>query len=326
MHSGRILSVFPKSLASFGRTPLLISGPQTLTIRRIYLLPTSQGIIMALLLMVMLIGAINYNNSLGYLLTFILASMSLVSALHAFRNMLQLTVDTGIADPVFCDNNAQIPVIIGNHSKTQRYALNLFFKNREEQQCFDVEPNCSVHAMVPLLTYKRGRNRIPPLVLETRFPMGVFRAWTVLHFNSHYLVYPKPAGKNLDQYSVYNSGTNKHNANTSAEDFSGLRKYQAGDSLKHIHWKSVARNQELQTKRFSGGNDQECMLDWDNLHLGDTENKLSQLCKWVLQAQQQGVRYGLRLPDTELAPADNRAHHQQCLEALALYGLPGVEQ
>ncbi|MGD8886577.1 MAG: DUF58 domain-containing protein, partial [Gammaproteobacteria bacterium] len=57
-------------------------GPVDLTQRRIFILPTRQGILFAIVLVIMLIGSINYNNSLGYLLTFLLASVAVVSILY----------------------------------------------------------------------------------------------------------------------------------------------------------------------------------------------------------------------------------------------------
>jgi uncharacterized protein (DUF58 family) len=48
------------------------------------------------------------------------------------------------------------------------------------------------------------------------------------------------------------------------------------------------------------------------------EQKLSRLCAWVLQADQQGLDYGLRLPAVDIPPGSGEAHKRQCLEALAL--------
>jgi len=62
-------------------------SPVRLDLRRIFILPTRSGIIFGLILMAMLIGSINYNNSLGFLLTFTLVGLGLVSILHTFRNL-----------------------------------------------------------------------------------------------------------------------------------------------------------------------------------------------------------------------------------------------
>ena len=51
------------------------------------------------------------------------------------------------------------------------------------------------------------------------------------------------------------------------DDFAGLRKYQPGDSLRHVAWKAVARGQAVMTKQFSGLAAGELWLDWDSLPL-----------------------------------------------------------
>ena len=52
-----------------------------LRFRRIYILPTRQGMGFAAAVSVMLLGSINYDNALGYVLSFLLVSAALVSML-----------------------------------------------------------------------------------------------------------------------------------------------------------------------------------------------------------------------------------------------------
>ena len=77
--------------------------PYQLRHRNVYILPTKQGLIFAVLLMLMLIGAINYNNNLAYLMTFLLASLSVVAILHTYRNLLRLLVTIGHIEPRFVE-------------------------------------------------------------------------------------------------------------------------------------------------------------------------------------------------------------------------------
>ena len=48
----------------------------TLTQRRIFIIPTKQGFTLCFVLVLMLLGDINYNLSLGYVLTFVLTMMA----------------------------------------------------------------------------------------------------------------------------------------------------------------------------------------------------------------------------------------------------------
>jgi uncharacterized protein (DUF58 family) len=105
-----------------------------------------------------------------------------------------------------------------------------------------------------------------------------------------------------------------------SDDFAGLRGFRSGDSLKHIHWKALARQQGLQTKLFGGDRNEQLWLDWRMLEGLDTEHRLSQLCRWVIEAERQGMEYGLWLPDQSIDPDRGQSHQRRCLKALALFG------
>src|SRR5258708_18092476 len=67
-------------------------GVVFLSQRRVYILPTRHGLTFGLAVILMLIGSVNYNLSLGYVLTFLLAGLGVVSILHTFRNLAHLYV------------------------------------------------------------------------------------------------------------------------------------------------------------------------------------------------------------------------------------------
>lgn len=94
-----------QAVASFQRWLFRLYGPEAAPIvlrqRRIYVLPTGAGLAYAVALGFMLIGAINYNLSLGYALVFLLAGLGLVTLLHTFRNLVQLEISPGRTEPVF---------------------------------------------------------------------------------------------------------------------------------------------------------------------------------------------------------------------------------
>ena len=99
------------------------AAPVRLTQRRIYILPTSGGLLLGMTLLLMLMGCINYNLGLGYVLTFLLAGIGLVSILHTFRNLAQLELRPGRADPVFAGEQATYPVLIDNPTPLSRIAV-----------------------------------------------------------------------------------------------------------------------------------------------------------------------------------------------------------
>jgi len=327
--------------------PNIERGTVTLTQRRIFILPTRRGLGFAFLLLLMLVGDINYNLSLGYVLTFLLATMAVMSMLHAFRNMAQVQVQAGHCEPVFAGESAQFIFHFHNHNNLPRYQLTLKNilppkksakntpKNKSarakintaSETTFDLAAQQNLAVKLALPTTTRGWLSSGKLKLYTEFPLGLFHAWSYLHFDTQCLVYPAPAAPlplpvHLDKDG---QGTLQTKGD---DDFAGVRGYVTGDALTHIAWKALAREQGLQVKQFSDPAGQQIWLDWQQLSHLATEAKLAVLTRWVLTADTQKIHYGLRLPSfanfpgVEIFPSQGNSHRAECLKALALFGLP----
>jgi uncharacterized protein (DUF58 family) len=296
------------------------SGTVTLTQRRIFILPTRQGLALALVLGLMLLGDINYNLSLGYVLTFLLAMMAVMSMLHAFRNLAHLEIRAGRADAVFSGDTAEFLLHFHNRSKLSRYQLCLRGGNGGTV-CFDVPARQDTDVSFHLLATRRGWLPLGMLTLYTEFPLGLFHAWSYLHFDTRCLVYPKPLGDAPLPPGNAPDGAGRRSI-AGDDDFAGLRNYVAGDALPRIAWKALAREQGLQVKQFSTPLGEQMWLDHSAAPDRSEEDKLARMARWVLDAERQGLRYGLRLPDSELPPDSGTAHRDECLRRIALFNLP----
>ena len=289
--------------------PKIEHGTITLTQRRIFILPTRQGVILACMLILMLLGDINYNLSLGYILTFLLATMAILSMLHTFRNLAYLEIRAGRAKPAYCGESARFPLYF--HSSLTRYQLAL--KN-ETGICLDVEKQQTAEVFFPLPAMNRGWLESGKITIYTEFPLGLFRAWSYLHFDSRCLVYPKPlSGATLPKCA--------DETQSADEDFAGLRAYVPGDAEPRIAWKAYARGQGLLVKQFSSRTAGELWLDIKDAPDAGLEEKLSRMTSWVLEAESRGFLYGLRLGDCEISPGNGAAHRESCLSRLALFGI-----
>ena len=306
--------------------PKVESGTITLTQRRIFILPTKQGIAFALVLVLMLLGDINYNLSLGYVLTFLLAMMAVLSMLYAFRNLAHLEIRAGKVDAVFSGDTAKFLLHFNNPSKLSRHQLQLaqsgasFWSSPPLTISFDVLASQDSEITFPLLATRRGWLQTGRLKLYTEFPLGLFHAWSYLHFDTRCLVYPKPLRDAPLPLSNAPGGTGKRSV-TGDDDFAGLRKYSAGDALPRIAWKAFAGGRGLQVKQFSTPVGEELWLDFFYAFDVTTEEKLSRMTRWVLDAEAQGLRYGLRLPDAEFPPGNGAMHRDECLHRIALCNL-----
>lgn len=295
--------------------------PIVLTQRRIFIVPTSAGVLFAVVLAVMLIGAINYNLSLGHALTFLLAGLGLVSMVRTFHNLFGLRLTPGRAEAAFAGDLARFPLALESPRNQPRRALEFCFKHQPVVTA-DLSPQGRATIAVPFVTHQRGRLDPGRVTLATRFPLGLFRAWSYPYPPFSCIVYPKPLRTPLPAPSP-GAHADHRQGDSGQEDFAGLRPRQLSDPTRHVAWKAVARRsdeQALLVKQFAGGAMDELWLDWSltAAEQGD-ERRLSILAGWIMAADEQQACYGLRLPRQEIAPAQGDAHRASCLQALALY-------
>jgi len=286
--------------------------------RQIYILPTRHGLLFAVVLVVLLFTAINYDNALVYLLTFLLASLTVVSFLHTQRNLLGLRISATGCDPVFAGEVAEFHVCVHNPS-TARTGLRIDARPGSTA-AFDVPAQDMRCVPLAVPAVRRGWMDCPLLELETHYPLGIARAWSRrLQLTARCLVYPKPADAADIATLAVAHGEGATSAARDGEDFAGLRLYRAGDPLARISWKTLARGQGLHTKEFGSPSAESVWIDWEALAPAETEMRLCLMTRAVLDADEAGLHYGLRMPGKSLSPAVGAEHRGRCLETLALH-------
>ena len=293
-------------------------GVVFLSQRRVYILPTRHGLTFGAAIVLMLIGSINYNLSLGYILTFLLAGLGIVSILHTFRNLAHLYVSAGRAASVFAGDSAKFELILENKSDFDRHSLDLLCREATASCNAPAQEHCSV--VLPQKAEKRGWLQLERVTIATRFPLGLMRAWSYVQPDMRALVYPRPDTAPLPlPYSDADTG-DAVSAGAGTDDFSGLRPYQTSDSPRHIAWKTSARSELLLTKLFAGRAASELWFEWEQLPANmHAEARLSRLARWVLLAEERGLRYGLKLPGVTVPLGEGFPHRERCLKELATY-------
>jgi uncharacterized protein (DUF58 family) len=300
----------------FRREPFS-NQPITLTHKRIFILPTRRGMDFVIILIILLLIAFIYNNNLGYLLSFLLASVFFVSIIHTFKSLSGLLIYQGQATSVFAGENAGFDIHVSNLGTEPRFNLQLHLIDDVQFSLNSNEKRC-VTLYSP--TQKRGWHSCSKIELSSTYPLGLFRAWSVLRFDAKALVYPKPA-KEIVAFPE-NAGTqNQLQGSTKSgyDEFYGLKEYQNGDSIRHIHWKAFAKGLGLLSKQYSGETFAQLWLNYDAAPGHDTEQRLSQLCRWLVDADKAGLHYGFILPGVRIEPSSGTLHFKKCLEALALF-------
>lgn len=302
-------------------------GEVVLGQRRVFILPTRAGLGFAVLLIVLFIGAVNYNLAMGLALTFFLASCALVTMHLTFRNLAYLYLAPGRANPVHAGEEAQFELHLSNRRRHTRYAIWIGFAANElpgREHAVDIaaEAACPITLQAP--TTRRGWLDAPRIRLHTSFPLGLLRAWSYWHPALRVLVYPHPEEHAPPLPAVDALQSDDHGAG-GQDDFAGVRAYQAGDSMKRLAWRQIARlgsDGALISKHFEGGAASEMRIDFAMLPTSmDIEARLSRMTRWVIEAEARGLPYAFRLGTLSHPAALGGAHREACLRALALYGM-----
>lgn len=299
-------------------------GTQTvLSHRNVYILPTRAGWFFALTLLVLLVAAINYQLNLGYLLTFLLAGSALVSLHVTHNNVRGLALAARIPDDsrLYAGQPAALRLQLQSPDR-QRWGLRMA-ADSQEFHAVDVDRNASVDFALPWTAHVRGLQPWPRLLIESRFPLGLWRAWSVWRPGASIWVYPAPempAPPLPAQQQTPSEGQSPARL-APGDELDDLRHYRRGDPLRHVVWKK-ARGDDLVVRAATPATAlPELWLDWNDLPGAQPlEARLSRLCAWVLAAQRNPAPFGLRLPGLELPPANNPGHTLRCLRALAAYG------
>ncbi len=292
--------------------------PFELEYRHIFVLPTAFGFAFGFMLVFMSLGGLNFNNNLALLLVFVCTAMALLTAVLAYRNLVGSVIESIHAEPVFCGEPAHFRVYLGNPEARPRFAIQGGIGQPED--CRDVDGQATGSLVLSQPTERRGWNALAPFRLETRYPLGLFRAWSWFFPEARCLVYPAPAN-NAPPLPRSGLGQAGQAIKGEGEQVHGLREYRSGDSLRRVAWRTSARHDKLYTREMETPREDACEISWHQLPGLDVENRLSVLTAWVLMAEHRQVPYSLVLPGAEQPVGIGLSHRKSCLESLALHGL-----
>ncbi|WP_413043430.1 DUF58 domain-containing protein [Pseudomonas sp. YJ42] len=288
--------------------------------RRIFIMPTPVGMTFLLALLLMLVAAINYQNSLAYALTFLLGSVYLVAILHTWRNLAGLTLLAGSSPAVFLGEQARLQVRLESRGRLYQAVALGWPKSGLQVVDVPVGGTCEVDLSLP--TEDRGWLRPGRVRVESRFPLGILVAWSWVDLQLAALVYPRPVEGELP---TARGPADEEREGTCVsgpgiDDYQGLKPWQPGDSRRRLNWKAYSRGQGLLVKDFTALLGQEPLLDLDALE-GDIESRLSVLCHWIVELSARQQPFALQIGATLIGPDAGVDHRNRCLRELAVFGL-----
>ncbi|MBS0365591.1 MAG: DUF58 domain-containing protein [Proteobacteria bacterium] len=296
--------------------------PVTLHRRRLYILPTRRGLAFTALLLPMLLAGLNYANSLALFLTFLGGAWGLVVMHQCHRNLLGATIASAGAPPHFARAAGTLVVTLANSGPRPRLAVGCALPG-EAGSAADLPAGESRQLHIALPPRRRGVHVLGRVRVYTTQPFGLFRAWTWLHAAIDEVVYPDPSGR-LPPPAGEEPGSARApgDAGHEPDEWSGLRPFREGDSPRHVDWKAYAREAPLLVKEYRPLSGPNRMFDPRQLRIADLEQRLSQLARWIVDAEARGERYGLILGALLVPQGRGTEHRHRCLSALAAYTQP----
>jgi uncharacterized protein (DUF58 family) len=292
-------------------------NPQVIDSRNLYILPTGFGWAYGIMVFTLLIGSINYQINLIFLMTFILAIIGMVSACEAHGNLLNLSIKFIDAEDVQQGSPTKI-TLLAEVADKNRFGFGISVASQSEIRLESIPP-VGVQIIVPIETHARGYFQLPRISITSIFPFGIFRVWSYAYFNEYYYVYPQPVNPGFWPAPSLDQNKQKKYAEGD-EDFYDLKQVaNPWTAPKHISWKIAAKGLGWYLKRMHSNEADHWLFKLDDLPAADIELKLQHLSYWLHAAEENGFIYGLQFAGSSTSFARGKQHLQDCLRQLALY-------
>ena len=297
------------------------AGPSvTLNHRNVFIFPSKSGFVFLLISVLVWLLGTNYQSNLALLCAYFMFATFVVGLHHTFSNLSGLTVTGLSAQAVFAGDDCGIDIQLQRAGNSSYESIILQWPEGRAQ-LINLLKDSKLQTRVFCKTTHRGYYCPGRLLVESYYPLGLFRCWTHLDLKVKALVYPAPINAGPLPKDALSAREGEAVTTDGGEDFIGLKNYQHGHSLKHIAWKQYARGQNLLLKEYYDYRSHQLWLEWESLPGLAREARLSRLCAWLLQVSKTDEYYGLRLPNIEIQPDSNLQHKLKVLQALALFEL-----
>ncbi|WP_165855247.1 DUF58 domain-containing protein [Marinobacter sp. JSM 1782161] len=293
------------------------SDDQQFTQKNIFILPSGAGVVFGILLVVMLLTGINYQNSLIYLLTFILGAL-FVAAMHQTHSNLSglhlALVEAGEGFP-----GEPIAFRLRATAKQAAFAIRLA---PEQHDAHTIHVDAGAISEVELATtgLRRGPVQMADIRVDTRFPFGLLTAWSWMRPQGQGVVYPKPVMPPYEPGGDAGGETSRRDNQTTDMVDANIRPWRQGDLSQRVLWKRYARTGEMVIAEWEGEHRDPQWLDYDQFPGADRELRLSYLAALVESRSHDRQPFGLVLPGQTIEPDSGPLHRQRCLRALGRFG------
>jgi len=304
----------PRGLQRFTKPKAPETFPVTLSQRRIYIVPTVFGAYLAMMMMAILLGAMNNGNNAALLFSALACGMLLLTLLLTHHRISGLRILSVHAFPAHEGEPIVVRLSLDHKNKRERLGINLSLGLA--QTAVNVPPGEPLTVDLRLPALQRGLHPMGRLRVFTRRPLNIAHAWGWVWPEHGFVIYPS-----LEPHAPAPPGRGEEQSAAAAArigmDIHHLRDYRHGDAMRDIAWKASAKSGKLMAREYETHGGGLRKLHWQDVSHLPTEQALSRLASWIVQADQQGVSTELTLPTGVIGPSQGTQHRHVCLTALA---------
>ena len=189
-----------------------------------------------------------------------------------------------------------------------------------------VSPGTPTRLHTTVTMPRRGRHLLPPTVVATRFPFGLFVKRRDVPRGAEVLVYPSihPVEAREVREQARGEGDAAAGLDARAGEIYGLDQYREGDDLRRIAWGATARLGRTVVYEFESHGEREAWLSLSPGRTGEPgfEHRVEEVASLAVALLRDGrVATGLRYGgDVLIPPGVGPAHERRLLDALAVIG------
>lgn len=282
--------------------------------------PTRVGLGFLLAVLLSLVGCINYDLSLGYALTFLLAGVWVTGAAYAARQAREAEVRLLPPASAVAGGKAEYRLALRRRGDGLPFRAEVVGRGAALTFTFPAQAEAESFGWT-LPTPVRGLHD-PAAHLSIYDPLGLWSMTRPLRPQQMLLVWPRaehnPPPPPQEAMQGGEEGTRRVRGD---QEFSGLRPYVAGDPTRRISWRRSAGREYLAgggllVRETDAPAAYAAALEW-NVLSGDPEARISRLAGWIAELSAANQPFSLQLPNEQLGLGSGEAQRQRALTALA---------
>lgn len=283
--------------------------------KTVYIVPNRNGFYFAFIIFTLFLMGLSYGNNVLLFFDFFIFGIFVYAQFSTHYNLYGLKINK--IDFGDCYQGSPLPCSLSINNNSYVEARDIFISlligdEKISAQINSIKSKSQENKELSFEGLSRGIYKIDRIESSSTYPLGIFYVWKYLKFESQFYVYPKIEGKDLSYYFNLKSEIDE------IQEYKEHKKYQERERICRIDWKSYAKSNELKVKEYTSEDNRDIVINFeDYLKLG-TEQALSQVCKWVSQANAKKISWEVTID--KIIYTSKQRHFTDLLKAMAVYG------